>query len=294
MRYAVRHVTTIDYASPVQLARFNLRLVPSIWPGQTASDIRLTITPPPHQRLDTIGPYIVETTRITIDVPISQLVIESRFVVDVEPVAPLFVGSDSSVVQVRSDALTVTDVSAMGPATYLFPSTVIVIEPLIAQWAQPIIAAHDQSTRATAMALAQAIHDEFIYDGEATESDTPPIDAFNLKRGVCQDFSHILIIALRAHGIPAAYVSGYLRTLPPPGRPRLIGVDATHAWVNVWCGTQAGWVGVDPTNACFTGADHIFTAMGRDYADVAPIDGVFVGGQGQRQVVSVDVAPIEG
>ena len=293
MKYAVRHLTTVDYATPVALARFNLRLAPSPWPGQTVSDLAMTIDPLPHERIETPGPYIVRTTQIALSDPLSRLSIDSRFTVDVEPVTPLFTTSDAPVADVCTAALAATDVSPMSPAAYLFPSTVIAIEPTIMAWAAPILAANQGSTRTAAMALAQAIHDQFTYDGNATESSTPPIEAFNLRRGVCQDFSHILITALRAHGLPAAYVSGYLRTLPPPGKPRLIGVDATHAWVNVWCGAQAGWVGVDPTNACFTGINHICTAMGRDYADVAPINGVFVGSGGQTQTVSVDVAPID-
>ena len=100
-----------------------------------------------------------------------------------------------------------------------------------------------------------------------------------------------MVIALRLAGLPAAYVSGYLRTLPPPGMPRLVGADAMHAWVMLWCGPTRGWIGFDPTNGCITGDGHLFVAMGRDYADVAPMDGLFVGGAGQGQSVMVDVAP---
>ena len=101
-------------------------------------------------------------------------------------------------------------------------------------------------------------------------------------------------MVLRGVGLPAAYISGYLRTVPPPGKPRLVGADATHAWVVIWCGPERGWIGFDPTNACLVGGDHIITAMGRDYADVAPIDGVFTGQEGQKIEVSVDVEPIDG
>jgi transglutaminase-like putative cysteine protease len=139
----------------------------------------------------------------------------------------------------------------------------------------------------------ETIHSEFDYDDNATVTDTPPSQAFRQRRGVCQDFAHIMIIAARAFGIPAAYVSGYLRTLPPPGQARLVGADAMHAWVNLWCGEEFGWVGFDPTNNLLVEADHIFTAMGRDYSDVAPLDGVFHGASGQLMNVSVDVAPCE-
>jgi transglutaminase-like putative cysteine protease len=102
-----------------------------------------------------------------------------------------------------------------------------------------------------------------------------------------------MIIAARAHGIPAGYVSGYLRTLPPPGKPRLVGADAMHAWVNLWCGEELGWVGFDPTNDKLADTDHIFLGMGRDYSDVAPLDGTFRGAGGQSMTFSVDVAPLD-
>ncbi len=123
--------------------------------------------------------------------------------------------------------------------------------------------------------------------------DTPPREAFEKRGGVCQDFAQIMISGLRAAGLPAAYASGYLRTLPPPGRPRLVGADATHAWVLLWCGPDRGWVGVDPTNGIWMAGDHIVMAIGRDYADVAPIDGIVLGSGAQKMDVSVDVAPLE-
>src|SRR3546814_8266207 len=125
--------------------------------------------------------------------------------------------------------------------------------------------------------LMQAIHREFAFDAGATMTDTPPITAFRNRHGVYQDFSHVMIIAARAHGIPAAYVSGYLRTLPPPGRQRLVGSDAMHAWVNLWGGEELGWVGFDPTNAMLADTEHIFIGMGRDYSDAAPLDATFRG-----------------
>ena len=130
------------------------------------------------------------------------------------------------------------------------------------------------------------------YDGSATELDTSPAQAFAAKRGVCQDFAQIMISGARAAGIAAAYVSGYLRTVPPAGKERLIGADATHAWVMLWCGPDRGWLGFDPTNGVAVGADHIICAIGRDYADVSPIDGIFLGRDGQKIEVAVDVEPL--
>ncbi|MEJ8628840.1 transglutaminase family protein [Sphingomonas sp. I4] len=120
-----------------------------------------------------------------------------------------------------------------------------------------------------------------------------PAEAFRQRRGVCQDFAQIMITGLRAAGIPAAYASGYIRTLPPPGQARLVGADATHAWVLIWCGPDHGWVGVDPTNGIWMAGDHIIVAVGRDYAEIAPVDGVVLGSGAQKMEVSVDVAPVE-
>ncbi|MET0677785.1 MAG: transglutaminase family protein, partial [Bradyrhizobium sp.] len=126
-----------------------------------------------------------------------------------------------------------------------------------------------------------------------TDVETPLSQAFVSRRGVCQDFAHIMISGLRGIGLPAAYVSGYLRTIPPPGQPRLQGADATHAWVAVWCGGAIGWIGFDPTNDLIVANDHIVLAMGRDFSDVSPVDGIIVGSRKQKLNVAVDVIVVE-
>jgi transglutaminase-like putative cysteine protease len=128
--------------------------------------------------------------------------------------------------------------------------------------------------------------------GATTASFTPPM-SFALRRGVCQDFTHIMISGIRSLGLPAAYVSGYLRTTRKPDETRLEGTDAMHAWVFAWCGDDAGWIGLDPTNGILAGNDHIVLAIGRDYSDVAPIDGVILASGAQRHEVSVQVTPVE-
>lgn len=290
MKFRVRHVTTVRYSSIVQLARFNLRLRPSPWPGQELLDYRLTVTPRPATLTTTTGPYLVSNTRLTIAEPIRQLRIDSAFTVDKMDCAAPDPMQSPSVQQLRLAALGSRDLSVYGPASYLFPSKQIPIDPEITAWANACLREDDDVVTA-ATALMRAIYGQFQFDSEATEIWTPPIVAFRQRRGVCQDFSQIMIAALRGSGIPAAYVSGYLRTLPPPGKAKLIGADATHAWVNVWCGDALGWIGFDPTNNTLARGDHIFTAMGRDYGDVAPIDGVYLGASGQSLRVSVDVSP---
>lgn len=142
-------------------------------------------------------------------------------------------------------------------------------------------------------ALMAAIYSAFDYETGVTAADSPIDHALEEGRGVCQDFAHIMICGLKGLGLPAAYVSGYLRTIPPPGRPRLEGADATHAWVAVWCGENRGWIGFDPTNAVMVENDHIVLAMGRDYSDIAPIDGVILAPGVQKLKVEVDVIPDE-
>jgi transglutaminase-like putative cysteine protease len=135
------------------------------------------------------------------------------------------------------------------------------------------------------------MHADFVFDSSATEVTTPASEAFKARRGVCQDFAHIMISSVKGLGLPAAYVSGYLRTIPPLGQPRLEGADATHAWVALWCGVELGWIGFDPTNAVLAQNDHIVLARGRDYSDVAPIDGIILAPGRQTLNVQVDVIP---
>ena len=293
MNYDISHITTIKYAQPVRLARFNIRLEPAPWPHQSVSDYALVVDPLPWTRTDEAGPFIVNESKLLIRNPTAQLRIESRFSVSVEPSGIDYDIAEGPRVDVlRELALNLPGLGPLSPASYLFGSPVAVPEPEIATWAATIV--DDAMCVVEAgRALMHAIHEQFRYDKSATVSDTPPIDAFRQKRGVCQDFAHIMIVAARSLGLPAAYVSGYLRTLPPPGKPRLVGADAMHAWASLWCGEDLGWIGFDPTNDTFAETDHIFIAMGRDYSDVAPLDGVFVGRAEQCMDYSVDVAPAD-
>jgi transglutaminase-like putative cysteine protease len=139
--------------------------------------------------------------------------------------------------------------------------------------------------------LCNRIYEDFAYDATATTVATKAADAFAMRRGVCQDFTHVMIAGLRGLGIPAGYVSGFLRTIPPPGQERLEGADAMHAWVKVWCGREAGWQEFDPTNGMRASNDHIIVGYGRDYSDVAPIVGVLRTTGSQTGVQAVDVIP---
>lgn len=293
MRYAIHHSTTVDYATPMRLARFNVRLRPALWPHQTVSEFALNVEPHPATIVDTGGAYYVNESKFTLGQSVDRLHMESSFLVTKEPLpAHVLAASGPRLAALRERAMTLRDLTTTGPASYIFASPMAAPEREIALWASQFLN-EGMPVMAAGRALMQAINHQFAYDPDATYADTLPIEAFNLRRGVCQDFSHVMIIAARAHGIPAAYVSGYLRTLPPPGQPRLIGVDAMHAWVNLWCGEELGWVGFDPTNDMLADTGHIFLGMGRDYSDVAPLDGTFRGGGKQTMTSSVDVAPLD-
>lgn len=292
MRYLIRHATHFAYAAPVRFARCNLRLRPIIWSGQTLIDHELKVEPGGQLSLARADASLANVTRLVIPEAVSALSIVSHATVDVERPVPMPMNDDPDIAAVVALGRASRDVSAHGPANYLFPSPMVDLDPAIADWCAPDLAP-ERSIMDAAIGLAQRIQREFAFDPDATHTATRPSEAFAGRHGVCQDFAQVMIAGLRAHGIPAAYASGYLRTLPPPGKARLVGADATHAWVLVWCGPQRGWEGVDPTNGIWMAGDHIVIAIGRDYSEIAPIDGVFLGSGASAMTVSVDVEPLE-
>jgi transglutaminase-like putative cysteine protease len=291
MIYDIRHVTRFDYGNAVRFARCNLRLKPIDWPGQRLESYRLDISPagrcsPAHAEAG-----LAHVTRLVIDEPVRHLSIASIARVVVDRPVPVPGPYDPTLAEIASWALGSLDPSAASPATYLYPTPLIPLDPAIAEWCAQDLAPNRPALDA-GIALARRIQREFTFDATATLVDTPPGEAFAVRKGVCQDFAQIMISGLRAAGLPAAYASGYIRTLPPPGEERLVGADATHAWVLLWCGPYHGWVGLDPTNGIWMASDHIVMAIGRDYAEIAPVDGVVLGSGAQRMDVSVDVAPV--
>jgi len=289
--YDIRHVTRFDYGGSVKFARCNLRLKPIHWSGQELRDYRLTISPSGRTAPARAEAGLANVMRLVVEEPVRHLVIESVSRILVDRPVPMPSDSDLTLGQVAIAARASRDPSPAGPTNYLFPSPLIPLDHDIAAWCAEDLHP-DRPSLEAAIALAQRIQREFSFDPEATLVDTPPHEAFVKRGGVCQDFAQIMITGLRAAGLPAAYVSGYIRTIPPPGQPRLVGADATHAWVLLWCGPDLGWVGVDPTNGIWMAGDHIVMAIGRDYGEIAPIDGVVLGSGAQKMRVSVDVAPL--
>jgi transglutaminase-like putative cysteine protease len=191
----------------------------------------------------------------------------------------------------REDAFATGDIDPMSPAHFLFPSRMVSLDPEIRDYVRQSFAP-DRPVLAAAIELIGRLKADIAYEIGATTVTTMPPMSFALRRGVCQDFAHIMISGLRGLGLPAAYVSGYLRTAPRTDPTRLQGADAMHAWVLVWCGAAIGWIGLDPTNAILAAQDHVMLAVGRDYTDVAPMDGVILGSGGQRIDVAVNVTPV--
>ena len=292
MIYDIRHVTTYAYESPVSFARCSLRLEPKSGDGQKLISHSVEIKPSPRERSARTDFFGIMTEVILIDTAHRSLRIDARSRVDVTRAALARDAKSPDWERVRESAYAADSLQASSPVGYMFATPLVPILSPVTVYAAASFAG-GQGMIASASDLMRRINTDFAYDSKATEISTPLADVFTKRRGVCQDFAHIMISGLRGLGLPAAYVSGYLRTSPPPGKPRLQGADATHAWVSVWCGADIGWIGFDPTNDLMVGSDHVVLAVGRDYTDVSPVDGVIVGSRKQKLTVEVDVVPVE-
>lgn len=292
MIYDIAHITRFDYGAHVKFARCNLRLEPIDWPGQRLDSYMLRVSPAGRTTPARAEAGLANVTRLTVDEPVRRLTIESIARIAVDRLVPNPETGDPTLGEVAAMARDSRDLTAAGPSSYLFPSPLIPLDREIAAYCAPDLEPGRNALDA-GIALARRIQRDFEFDPAATLVDTPPHEAFAKRRGVCQDFAQIMITGLRAAGLPAAYASGYIRTIPPPGQERLVGADATHAWVLLWCGPSRGWIGLDPTNGIWMASDHIVVAVGRDYGEIAPVDGVVLGSGAQEMSVSVDVAPVE-
>jgi transglutaminase-like putative cysteine protease len=291
MIYDIRQTTTYDYASKVSYAHHVLHLMPINRIGQRVHAAVLEIFPVPVERREGFDFFGNHVTWIGLEEAHDSLSIKVAARVAVEaPVEPAPLETPAWE-EVRAAGMMTSDIGATSPAHFLFPSRQVSLDPEIAEYVRASFSP-GRPVFDGAIDLMRRIKADFIYEIGATSVATTPSAAYALRRGVCQDFAHIMISGLRGLGLPAAYVSGYLRTMQRGDLPRLEGSDAMHAWVLAWCGAQAGWIGLDPTNGIFAGNDHVVLAVGRDYADVAPIDGVVFASGGQRLDVAVSVTPV--
>lgn len=290
MKYRIVHSTAYQYSDPVPVCHNHLRLSPRETAYTNCTSHRMLIRPSPDnvsRRKDWFG-NVVQS--FSLDESHRKLLLTATSRVTVSP-QDVPQADQTPSWEVIAAGIREQSVDGWFEVTeFLYDSPLAHREETFREYAadcfpdgQPILAG--------AIALMTKIFQDFKYDPRATTVVTRPNEALSLKHGVCQDFAHVGISCLRSLGLPARYVSGYLRTIPPPGKERMIGADASHAWFAVWCG-EAGWIDLDPTNDKICGTDHIPIAWGRDYSDVAPIRGVFTGGGQHSLKVSVDVEPV--
>jgi transglutaminase-like putative cysteine protease len=290
--YDIRHVTSYSYETQVSFARCSLRLEPRSGDGQQLVSHAVEIRPKPADRTIRHDFFGTHTENIVIETAHRSLRIDSRSRVSVSRSTPARNAESPGWEEVRDVAFESTSLGPESPIGYVFASPLVPVRRLVTSYAAASFPP-GQGILAGAVDLMHRIRTEFKYDPKATVISTPLEEVFEKRHGVCQDFAHVMIAGLRGLGLPAAYVSGYLRTIPPPGQPRLQGADATHAWVSLWCGAVLGWVDFDPTNDLLIGNDHIVLAVGRDFSDVSPIDGIIVGSPKQKLGVAVDVVLVE-
>lgn len=296
VRYHVLHETTYDYGSPVSLSQQQLHLAPRELPWQQVIEQRIDVEPVPSWRHDGTDAFGNPVSWVAFHAPHESLFIRSAMTIAVRPHLPVNLAASLPWDRLR-DRLAY-DASAPLPedldaVRYLFESTHVRVKHELADYAADCFPP-GRPVLLGAQALMAKIFREFKFDPEATTVSTPVLDVLENKRGVCQDFAHLMIACLRALGLAARYVSGYLLTRPPPGKPRLIGADASHAWVSVYApGFPNSWVDFDPTNNLLPDTEHITVAIGRDFGDISPLRGIILGGGGAEPEVAVTVVPLD-
>lgn len=285
MRYRVRHTTHYAYKDPVSLCHNQVVSHPRPHPCQEVSEASLEIEPIPVVRTRRRDYFGNSLTVFEVHEPHQELSVTIRFQVEVSPGPELAASPpwEHVVGQLARDR------AYLAERQFCFDSPYVVSTEELAAYARKSLTS-GRSLLEGVSDLMHRIHREFRFDPEATDLSTGLSEVLRTRRGVCQDFAHLMIGMLRSLGLAARYVSGYLLTTPPPGQARLIGADASHAWLGVFC-PPYGWVDFDPTNDQIPGDRHITMAWGRDYEDVSPVKGVVLGGGPQTVTVAVDVHP---
>jgi transglutaminase-like putative cysteine protease len=285
--YQVSHTTRYEYDAPVVASFAELRQLPDDVDGQVCLRRAITTDPVAEHHREHRDYFGNLAAVVVVREEHIQLVVTSTSLVDTSG-RPTRFGADG---RLPWHSYTVAEASAddLTAVEFTLDSALVARSEQLAEYASPSFGT-ETSLADGVESLCARIHADFEFDAKATEVDTPIADVMAMRKGVCQDFAHVMIGSLRSLGVPAAYVSGYLETLPPPGKARLTGADRTHAWVGVSLG-GGRWIGIDPTNDQIAGPRYVTTARGRDYADVPPLKGViFTDAETSRLTVSVDVA----
>jgi len=293
VRYHIRHDTLYRYDQPVGESRQMLRLTPRELPGQHCVSHRIEIVPEPQRIEDFADGFGNPVRSMHFERDHDALFIRAESWVELEsrPLPDLAASPawESVRDQLAYRAGRFLDAAMLEACGYLFESAHVRVKRDFADFAAtdfpagvPLLVGVDR--------LMRRIFHEFTFDPEATDISTPVTEVLENRRGVCQDFAHLMLSCLRSIGLAARYVSGYILTRPPAGKPRLIGADATHAWVSVFC-PGVGWVDFDPTNALLPALEHVTIGWGRDFADVSPLRGVILGGGGHEPEIAVTMVP---
>ncbi len=300
-RYHVVHETKYGYASPVSLSHQHLHLSPRDCPWQSCIAHELSINPTPTLKRTGFDPFGNPITELAIEAAHSELIVRAESMIEVRPHLPFRSITDSQP-GCLVDSLPweqVHKILAYGAKPvlleankFLFESPYVRVKHEFSAFAKTCFAPERPLLEAV-QALMTHIYTEFEFDTEATTVATPVLKILEEKRGVCQDFAHLMLACLRSLGLSARYVSGYLLTQPPPGQPRMVGADASHAWVSVYCPNTDGgmWVDFDPTNNILPDTQHITLAWGRDFGDISPLRGVILGGEEHDLDIAVTVTP---
>ncbi|WP_421996565.1 transglutaminase family protein [Reyranella sp.] len=291
MRYQLSHRTTYAYGSSVDSAHHIAHLRARDFVGQKVEAVSIETTPTPALTARHLDHFRNHIDVYQIDQPHTRFDIEVRATIDVRFPDPPPAAETPRWEDVR-EALAGNGFPVPVEASEFVHESPLVprVEALKAYGAKSFTPG--RPILEVARDLTARIRADFEYHPGATDISTPLADVFAGKAGVCQDFAHVQIAAMRAHGVAAAYVSGYIRTLNSADEIELRGADASHAWVAVWCGERAGWVHLDPTNDLVAREDHVAVAWGRDFADVSPLSGVILGGESHSYGVAVTLVPI--
>ncbi len=291
MRYHIIHRTTYTYASPVTVCHYTARLEPRALPFQECPWHEMTIHPEPVQRTELIDYFGNSHVYFEIAGSHQKLEVIARSLVEVRRSIPFDTRTTPPWESVRDACRNqcFNPASTAGELTHASP--LIPVGPAFADYARGSFPAERPILEAVCD-LNRRIHTDFFFDPTATDSATPVEEVLKKRRGVCQDFAQVMIACIRSLELPARYVSGYLETMPPPGQTKLVGADASHAWVSVYCGETIGWMDADPTNNVLPSDRHVTLAWGRDFSDVSPLRGVTIGAGEQRLNVAVDVLPL--
>jgi transglutaminase-like putative cysteine protease len=294
MRYRVRHATRYDYAAGVDLAAHLLHLTPRAdLPGQQVFSSRVTATPSPSRGRAATDHFGNTALWLFLDAPHTtfEVVAEAEVAVNFPP--PPSSGETPPWEAVAAAARAGGPAGgAWAAAEFAQPSPMAPASAAAGAYAAPSFPA-GRPILAGLLDLNARIGRDFAFRAGVTTIATPVEEVLARRMGVCQDFTHLMVAALRALGLPARYVSGYVRTRPPPGQARRRGADQSHAWVGAWLGPGLGWVDLDPTNALVVRDEHVVLGWGRDFGDVSPVRGVVLGGGAHAPLVSVDLEPLE-